>query len=69
MKNAQHSRRLLRKWHVREKAMLDHVVGALTADAPASAGTVHSAMTASGLCVEKQVRKAAGPSPFGLAVF
>ena len=68
MKRRLSSRRLIKMWHRREKATLDHLVG--TADgAKAAAATGHSAFTSSGLAVEDQVRKAWRPNPTGIAIF
>ena len=68
MKQLRSSRRLIKMWHRREKATVDHVVGA-TGNAKASTGTTHSAFTPSGLAVQDQVRKAWHPYPAGLASF
>jgi hypothetical protein len=68
MKDLRSSRRLLKIWHRREKATIDHLVGSL-GDPKAGTGTVHSPMTASGLVVEEQVRKAWQPYGIGLPIF
>jgi hypothetical protein len=68
MRQLRSSRRLIKMWHRREKATIDHLVGA-TADPKETTGTTHSAFTSSGLAVEDQVRKAWRPSAVGLAVF
>ena len=68
MKDLLSSRRLIKMWHRREKATIDHVVGT-TGDPKGAVGTTHSAFTASGLAVEDQVRKAWCPNPAGIAVF
>jgi hypothetical protein len=62
------SRHVIRLWHRREKAMIDHLVRAL-GDPQAVPGSTHSAFTASGLAVEDQVRKAWRPPSAGLAMF
>ena len=67
MKQLRSSRRLIKMWHRREKATIDHAVA--TADRTATAATIHSAFTASGLAVEDQVRKAWRPTSAGLAIF
>ena len=66
MKDLRSPRRLIRMWHRREKATIDHLVRALDGT---PRGTRHSAFTASGQSVEDQVRKAWRPSCMGLAVF
>jgi CMP-2-keto-3-deoxyoctulosonic acid synthetase len=68
MKQLRSSRRLIKMWHRRDKATVDHVVGA-TGDAKVAAATTHSAFTASGLAVQDQVRKAWHPYPTGLSIF
>ncbi len=68
MKQLRSSRRLIKMWHRREKATIEH--DARTIGEPKGAtGTTHSAFTASGLAVEEQIRKACRPSPGGLAIF
>jgi hypothetical protein len=69
MKETQTSRRLMKKWHVHEKAMIDHLVGSIGGGASCATARVHSAVTKSGLFVEEQVRKAWQPSVGGLAMF
>jgi len=68
MKQVQLSRHLIRTWHRREKATIDHLVRSVNPvkDPP---GTIHSAFTTSGLAVEDQVRKACQPATAGLAMF
>jgi len=68
MKQLRSSRQLIKNWHRREKATIDHVVRTI-GDAKSSAGTTHSPFTSSGLAVEDQIRKACGPSNAGLPVF
>ena len=68
MKQLRSFRHLIKMWHRREKATIDHVVGT-TGDPKGAVGTTHSAFTASGLAVEDQVRKAWRASPEGLATF
>jgi hypothetical protein len=68
MRALRSSRRLIKIWHRREKATLDHLVDT-RGDPKAPAGTTHSAFTSSGLAVEDQVRKAWRPSSAGLAIF
>jgi hypothetical protein len=63
------SRRLIKMWHRREKATIDHLVGALRNTKAASDSRQHSPFTASGLVVEDQVRKAWQPCGTGLAMF
>jgi hypothetical protein len=67
MKQPRSSRHLIRMWHRREKATIDHLVKSI--DPVKSPGTTHSAFTASGLAVEDQVRKAWRPAAAGLAMF
>ena len=68
MKDLRSSRRLIQKWHRREKATLDHLVTSVAIAEPAN-GRVHSALTASGLAVEDQVRKAWARANTGLPIF
>ena len=68
MKQPRSSRHLIKMWHRREKATIDHLVGT-TGDPKGAAVTAHSAFTSSGLAVEDQVRKAWRPSSEGLAIF
>ena len=68
MKYLPSSRRLIRMWHKREKATLDHLVGSV-GGAKAENGRTHSPFTSTGLVVEEQVRKAWRPQPIGLAMF
>lgn len=68
MKDLRSPRRLIRMWHRREKATLDHLVR--TAREPKNGSVAaHSAFTASGLAIEDQVRKAWCASPGGLPLF
>jgi len=68
MKQLRSSRQLIKMWHRREKAMMDHLVRTVEPIKNPS-GTTHSAFTASGLAVEDQVRKACRPLSVGLAMF
>ena len=68
MKRLRSSRQLMKMWHRREKVTIDHLVRTI-GDSKSTAGTTHSAFTASGLAVEDQVRKAWRPCPMGLAIF
>ncbi len=70
MKHLPSSRHLIKMWHRREKATIDHLIRA-TGDDKTAASTpyAHSAFTPSGLAVEAQVRKAWYQSPGGLAIF
>ena len=68
MKNLRSSRHLIKMWHRREKATIDHLVRTLR-DKKSTTETGHSAFTDSGLAIEDQVRKAWAPSPVGLAMF
>jgi hypothetical protein len=68
MRALRSSRRLIKIWHRREKATLDHLVGTRR-DPKTPTGATHSAFTSSGLAIEDQVRKAWRPSSAGLAVF
>ena len=68
MKQLRSSRHLIRTWHRREKATIDHLVRSINpVENPPT--TVHSAFTASGLAIEDQVRKAWQPATAGLAMF
>ena len=69
MKHLRSSRRLLlKKWHRREKATIDHLVNVVDTKGETGSRT-HSPMTSTGLIVEEQVRKAWQPYGFGLAIF
>ena len=68
MKDLRSARRLIQKWHTREKSVLDHLATAIGATSN-SGGTVHPAVTGSGLIVEEQIRKAWSPAQGGLPVF
>ena len=58
-----------RKWHIGEEATIDHLVRSLALEEPHVDNRVHEAMTASGLCVEDQVRKTWNSPVIGLAIF
>lgn len=69
MKHLRSSRHLIKMWHRREKATIDHLVRRGD-DADATVlPSPHSAFTTSGLPIEAQVRKAWQPSPGGLPIF
>jgi hypothetical protein len=68
MKKLLSSRQLIKMWHRREKATIDHLVRP-TGNEKSTAGTTHSAFTSSGLAVEDQIRKSWCPGPMGLAIF
>jgi hypothetical protein len=68
MRELRSSRRLIKMWHRREKATIDHLVRTLD-DAQGGARTPHSAFTSSGLVVEEQIRKTWIPGSAGLAIF
>jgi hypothetical protein len=69
MQDLRSTRRLIQKWHRREKATLDHLVSSI-ANTAATSGRVHPAVTSSGLIVEDQIRKAWQPnSGGGLPIF
>lgn len=68
MKQLSSSRHLVKMWHRREKATIDHLVRSI-GNAKGAPGTIHSAFTPSGLAVEDQVRKDWRPGPLGLAMF
>lgn len=68
MKDLRSARRLVQKWHKREKSVLDHLATAIGAAAE-SGGRVHPAVTGSGLIVEEQIRKAWSPAQGGLPIF
>jgi hypothetical protein len=69
MKDLRSSRRLFKIWHRRDKAMIDHLVGAVGGSKGDTGGTTHSPTTSSGLIVEEQVRKAWQPCGVGLPIF
>ena len=69
MKQLRSPQRLIRMWHRREKATIDHVVRALGDAKGAATQAAHSAFTPSGHAVEDQLRKAWRPSIGGLAIF
>ena len=58
-----------RKWHVNEEATIDHIVRSLAFEEPEIDNRLHDAMTATGLCVEDQVRKTWNNPVIGLAIF
>jgi hypothetical protein len=58
-----------RKWHIGEEATIEHLVRTLPLEAPHVENRVHDAVTASGLCVEDQVRKTWNNPIVGLAIF
>ena len=68
MKQPRSTRHLIKMWHRREKATIDHLVRAVAPGKDPS-GTTHSAFTATGLSVEGQVRQAWRPVTTGLAIF
>jgi predicted transcriptional regulator len=69
MKDLRSSRRLLlKKWHRREKATIDHLVNVVDSKGETGGRTL-SPMTSTGLIVEEQVRKAWQPYGLGLAIF
>jgi len=67
MTKATLARRRMRRRHLREKATIDHLVRAFAK--AEGTGTVHAAVTSSGLSVEEQVRKEWHPGLGGLALF
>jgi hypothetical protein len=58
-----------RKWHIGEEATIEHLVRSLAPGEPHVENRVHEAVTASGLCVEDQVRKTWNNPVVGLAIF
>ena len=58
-----------RKWHVSEEATIEHLVRSLAFVEPQIDSRLHDAVTASGLCVEEQVRKTWNNPVIGLAIF
>jgi hypothetical protein len=68
MKQPLSSRRIVKMWHRREKATIDHLLRP-TGDVAVATGTTHSPFTSTGLAVEDQVRKACSPSSQGLPIF
>jgi hypothetical protein len=69
MKQLRSSRHLIRMWHRREKATIDHLARTIGARATPATPTIHSAFTPSGLAIEDQLRKIWQPTPLGLAMF
>jgi hypothetical protein len=69
MKQLRSSRHLIRMWHRREKATIDHLARAIGARETPIPATTHSAFTPSGLAIEDQLRKIWQPAPIGLAMF
>ena len=69
MKQLRSSRHLIKMWHRREKATIDHLIRSTADPEVAAAPSPHSAFTASGLAIEAQVRKAWQQSPVGLPTF
>lgn len=69
MKQLRSSRHLIKMWHRREKATIDHLVRSISGEGKSLAATTHSPFTSSGLAVEDQVRKAWQPVTAGLAMF
>lgn len=69
MKQLRSTRQLIKMWHRREKATLDHLVDVVGSGSKRPVGTMHSAFTASGLAIEDQVRKVWRPAYPGLAMF
>ncbi|MGC2412614.1 MAG: hypothetical protein WA459_07960 [Stellaceae bacterium] len=68
MKQPLSSRRIVKTWHRRERATIDHLVRP-TGDTASTTGTTHSPFTSTGLAVEDQVRKVSSPSSQGLPIF
>jgi hypothetical protein len=68
MKKPRSSRHLIKTWHRREKATIDHLVRIIS-DKQDSVETIHSAFTPAGLAIEDQVRKAWSAPMIGLAIF
>jgi hypothetical protein len=68
MKRLRSSRHLIKMWHRREKVTIDYLVRSI-GDPKSTAGTTHSAFTATGLAVEDQVRKVCIPTAVGLPIF
>ncbi len=66
---ASHPERRARKWHVGEKAVIDHLVRSMSGTPAAAPRRVLSATTETGLCIEDQLRKAHNPPAKGLAIF
>jgi hypothetical protein len=58
----------LRRWHRRDKVIIDHLTGDLDKARPSN-GRLHSPTTDSGLPVEGQIRKEWDPMTGGLPVF
>ena len=68
MKHLRSSRHLIKMWHRREKATIDHLVRSVYLKVDEK-GTTHAPITASGLSVEDQVRKEWHSGLGGLALF
>ena len=69
MTNLRSPRSLRKRLHRREKAMIDHLARTIGGRRPDNGGRTLSPVTASGLTVEEQVRKACLPCRVGLATF
>jgi hypothetical protein len=69
MTEALASRRRTRKWHIGDKATIDHLVAASSPIRPRAEGRTLQAVTDSGLLVQDQVRKAWDRTIVGLAIF
>ncbi len=69
MKHLRSSRHLIKMWHRRDKATIDHLLRRIDDAAAAAVPSPHSAFTVSGLPVEAQVRKAWQQSPGGIPIF
>jgi hypothetical protein len=68
MRELRSSRRLIQKLYRREKAVIDQVASSV-GSIGSGGGRVHSPMTATGLVVEEQIRKAWQPNHGGLPIF
>jgi hypothetical protein len=69
MKQLRSSRHIIKMWHRREKATIDHLVRAGGDAQNEAAANAHSAFTPSGLAVEAQIRKAWPQNQGGLPIF
>jgi hypothetical protein len=68
MKDPISPRRLVQKWHRRDKAAADHLA-VPAGNATEGNGRVHSSTTSTGLVVEQQIRKAWTTNDGGLPIF
>ena len=69
MKHPLSSRHLIKMWHRREKATIDHLVRQTGDSDTSGEPSQHSPFTDSGLAIEAQVRKTWQQNQGGLPIF